>query len=98
MDGDGDLDAATGALSNGYNAVFVNDGNGEFVIEKYELFGSQAVRLADLDEDDDLDLMSVGGGGGVLGTRSTDSTAYAALTMATATAAGTTAVPTRATR
>ena len=67
VDGDGDLDAATGAISYGNNAVFINDGNGTFAITLYDLFGSQAVRLGDVDDDDDLDLVSVGGGGGVLG-------------------------------
>lgn len=67
LDGDGDLDAATGAISYGHNAVFLNDGSGVFEVAIYDLFGSQAVRLADLDDDDDLDLASVGGGGGVAG-------------------------------
>ena len=67
LDGDGDLDAATSAISYGHNAVLLNDGTGTFAITLYDLFGSQDVRLADLDDDDDLDLASVGGGGGVIG-------------------------------
>lgn len=67
VDNDGDLDAATGAISYGHNAVFLNDGDGAFEIDLLDRFGSQAVRLGDVDDDDDLDLVSVGGGGGVLG-------------------------------
>ena len=67
LDGDGDLDAATGAIRYGNNAVLINDGSGAYDLTLLDLFGSQAVRLGDVDDDDDLDLVSVGGGGGVAG-------------------------------
>ena len=68
MDGDHDIDIVLGGVATWEDAVLLNDGTGEFGFQDYELFGALSIRLVDADGDADLDVFSVGGGGGIAGT------------------------------
>lgn len=68
LDGDGAVDLVVGGTSSQHDAVLLGDGTGDFgPPTTYDVFGAVSVTLADVDADDDLDVLSVGGGGGVSG-------------------------------
>ncbi|MEG5170538.1 VCBS repeat-containing protein, partial [Microcoleus sp. AT10-A2] len=66
VDGDGDLDAVISGQGYGLESVFLNNGNGTFANpsdDNYSSYASdQAVALADIDLDSDLDLIFASGG------------------------------------
>ncbi len=59
VDGDGDIDLATGNGGDGRVFTLVNNGAGEFRLEPHALFPARFVLLEDLDHDDDLDLVAL---------------------------------------
>ncbi len=75
VDGDGDVDALLAntrrLIPNTNNALFMNDGDGRFVVSEQPVgSGSTSAVLLDMDEDGDLDILLGGMGGPVaLGNR-----------------------------